>query len=121
MKKINFFNYINTKIRKEPDLARLGDRYLLTSEDDEIAQQVKIEKFISHPGYKSLYKYDDIALIKTVEEIIFNKFVVPSCIADLGAEHIATYQEKTWTVAGYGEVNKGFEPNHLNLIKYSLN
>jgi len=43
-------------------------------------------------------------LIKTVESIIFNKFVVPSCIADLDAEHKSAYGESFWTVAGYGEV-----------------
>lgn len=86
-------------------MARLGDRYLLTTEDDEIAQQVRIQKFISHPEYTSIYHYNDIALIKTVEKIIFNKFVVPSCIADLDAEHKAAFAESYWTVAGYGEVN----------------
>ncbi|CAG9811007.1 unnamed protein product [Chironomus riparius] len=103
--------------KKEPDLVRLGDRYLLTSEDDEIAQQVRIEKFISHPDYTSAYHYNDIAMIKTLDRIVFNKFVVPSCIADLDAEHIAAFREKTWTVAGYGETEDRVRSNILLELK----
>ncbi|XP_070504682.1 venom protease-like [Chironomus tepperi] len=88
---------------KAPDLVRLGDRYLFTDEDDEIAQQVRIEKIISHPDYTPPIYYNDIALIKTVERIIFNKFVVPSCIADLNSKHDAQYKKSNWTVAGYGQ------------------
>jgi hypothetical protein len=44
-------------------------------------------------------------LIKTVETIIFNKFVVPSCIDDLDSDKNGVYTE--WTVAGYGEVSMG--------------
>ena len=88
--------------RKIADTVRLGDRFLLTSEDDDIAQQLRIKQFILHPLYKSNLNYHDIALIKTVETILFNKFVVPSCIDDLGSERSGLYTE--WTVAGYGEV-----------------
>ncbi|XP_070504683.1 serine protease snake-like [Chironomus tepperi] len=99
--------------KKEPDLARLGDRYLFTAEDDEIAQQVRIEKFIIHPDYTQSRYYNDIALIKTVEKIIFNKFVVPSCIADLDEEYKAAHEEKFWTIAGYGETEDRVRSNIL--------
>lgn len=75
---------------------------MITEEDDEIAQQLTVMEFISHPAYTSSLNYNDIALIKTVQSIIFNAFVVPSCIADLNAEIRGT--DKSWTVAGYGEV-----------------
>lgn len=47
-------------------------------------------------------------MIKTVETIIFNKFVVPSCIDDLQSERNGLYTD--WTVAGYGEVRSGQVP-----------
>lgn len=67
-----------------------------------------IEKFILHPEYKSLYYYNDIALIKTVETIVFTKFVVPSCIIDVDFKqnmlHYLNDNLKSWIVTGYGEV-----------------
>lgn len=90
------------KSSKEADTVRLGDRFLITEEDDDIAQQHKVEKFIVHPDYKSYYHYNDIAMIKTVKNIVFSRFVVPSCIDDIDSEQIGYFSD--WTVAGYGEV-----------------
>lgn len=74
----------------------------MTREDDEIAQQHKIEKFILHPEYNSTFHYNDIAMIKTATRIIYSAFVVPSCIYDQNAEQVGKYSE--WSVAGYGQV-----------------
>ena len=75
----------------------------MTKEDDDIAQQLHIQYFISHPNFRSNLKYNDIAMIKTVENIEFNKFVVPSCIDDLNS-YVAVYSSRL-NVAGYGQVS----------------
>jgi len=87
-RKLNYLNIIYLNFRKQVNTVRVGDRYLLTKEDDDIAQQLHIQHFISHPNYTSKYKYNDIAMIKTVEEILFHSFVVPSCIDDLDSPRI---------------------------------
>jgi len=42
-------------------------------------------------------------MIKTVENIEFNKFVVPSCIDNLDSPRVGVLNELT--VAGYGKVS----------------
>ncbi|XP_070508858.1 serine protease snake-like [Chironomus tepperi] len=103
---------------KQPSIVRLGDRFLLTSEDDDTAQQLRIQYFIQHPQYNPNFNYHDIALIKTVETIIFNKFVVPSCIDDLDSERIGYFTD--WTVAGYGVTEDGVPSNVLLELKVDL-
>jgi hypothetical protein len=67
---------------KIADVVRVGDRFLKTIQDDENAQQFKIEQFILHPDYKSFFKYNDIAMIKTDQEIVFTKLISHACIPD---------------------------------------
>jgi hypothetical protein len=69
----------------------------MTIEDDKNAQQLNIQDFIFHPKYTPSLDYNDIAMIETIERIIFNSFVVPSCIGGL-------YDSENYdsTVSGYG-------------------
>lgn len=99
---------------KIADVVRVGDRFLKTIQDDEDAQQLKIQLFIIHPDYKSSLKYNDIAMIHTFNEIKFTKFVTHACIPD--TNYNSSYQ---WGVAGYGQVliNRYFK---LKLKKYPL-
>lgn len=86
---------------------RVGDRYLVTQLDDENAQVLQIEKFFSHPKYDSRYLYHDIAMIKTIGDIIFSRFVTPACIADVNQSK-ESGRFYSWTVAGYGQVTLNF-------------
>lgn len=49
---------------------------------DDGAQEVDydIAEVIKHPNYKGKLNYDDIALIKLLETVVFNKFVRPACL-----------------------------------------
>lgn len=87
---------------KNPDIVRLGDRFLHTAEDDRHSQQFKVEKFIPHPNFKHSEAYDDIAVIKVDGIILFNKFVAPACISDV--DDISFYPE--WKITGYGQVSE---------------
>jgi hypothetical protein len=108
-----FFN------KKVADVVRVGDRFLKTIQDDENAQQFKIEKFIHHPDYMSFFKYNDIAMIKTDQEIVFTKFVSHACIPDEtknrkywsryeknenNAKDIQYHETSKLGTAGYGQV-----------------
>ncbi|KAL7048151.1 hypothetical protein ACKWTF_003244 [Chironomus riparius] len=98
--------------RIQADSVRVGDRYLVTQLDDENAQVLQIENFVSHPNYDSRYLYNDIGLIKTFGEIVFSRWVTPACIADLdqSKESGSFY---SWTVAGYGQTEDKVPSNTL--------
>jgi hypothetical protein len=93
-----FFN------KKIADVVRVGDRFLKTSQDDENAQQLRIDNFIIHPDYNPISKYNDIAMIKTDGDMIFTEFVNHACIP----EENYKLEEHSWAkrlgVAGFGEV-----------------
>ncbi|KAG5675389.1 hypothetical protein PVAND_005297 [Polypedilum vanderplanki] len=94
---------------KSPDVVRVGDRFLATTEDDEYAQQLAIEKFITHPSYKPSENYHDIAIIKTQEQIKFSMFVAPACILrDLNSKWFLN-------IAGYGQTD--FAENASNTLQ----
>lgn len=46
-----------------PDVVRLGDLNIFTEVGDEYAQQIRIAKFVRHPGHRFSSHYHDIALI----------------------------------------------------------
>jgi transmembrane protease serine 9 len=64
------FNYISSRYSflsfssARPDLVRLGDLNLYSSQDDNYAQQLEIDDVIRHPDYKISSAYDDIALLR---------------------------------------------------------
>ncbi|KAL7040837.1 hypothetical protein ACKWTF_000535 [Chironomus riparius] len=91
-----------------PNTVRVGDRYLMSRKDDENAQQLKIQEFTVHTNYKPTLDYNDIAMIETVERIVFNNFVVPSCIGNLYNSN-----ENENTVSGYGDDDDGSLMNVL--------
>jgi secreted trypsin-like serine protease len=84
---------------KSADVIRVGDRFLNTIEDDKNAQNLRIEQFIGHPDYDRTSRHHDIALIKTAQEIIFNKYVSHACISEENDKN------SQFTVAGYGIVS----------------
>ena len=87
----------------------------MSKEDDENAQQLKIRKFIVHTSYTKDLDYNDIAMIETVERIIFNNFVVPSCIVEL-----YDFNGTESTVSGYGDDVSLRNAESMNLLMLSL-
>ncbi|XP_039431531.1 transmembrane protease serine 9-like [Culex pipiens pallens] len=63
-----------------PDVVRLGDTNLATSEDDAFAQDIKIKRFNPHPSYKRTQKYFDIALIELEHAARLDAAVCPICL-----------------------------------------
>lgn len=57
-----------------PSVIRVGNSNLLAAKD------FAIEWLIKHPNYSSKTHKNDIALIKVLEEINFNYFVLPACL-----------------------------------------
>ncbi|KAL7040841.1 hypothetical protein ACKWTF_000537 [Chironomus riparius] len=94
---------------KKVDFVRIGTKHAGPKNNVNYEQQTKIRKFIVHPDYVPSVAYNDIAIIKTAEKINFNKFVVPSCIADVDAERIGI--DNDWTVGGYGNSEDGLKAN----------
>lgn len=56
-------------MREKPDVVRVGDIDLISSEDDKNVQQIKIIDVIRHPSYKFSKNYHDIALIRLEKDI----------------------------------------------------
>ncbi|XP_070500664.1 serine protease snake-like [Chironomus tepperi] len=81
-------------------------------------QQIQIRKFIVHPDYKPSLAYNDIAVIKTAEKIDFNKFVIPSCIADLDSERIGLSNDLT--AGGYEYSDVGAKPKIMLELKVDI-
>ncbi|XP_050080491.1 transmembrane protease serine 9-like [Anopheles maculipalpis] len=63
-----------------PDTVRLGDTDLGSTDDDEIAQQIKIARIIKHPQYRASRKYYDIALIELQERAWINGAISLACL-----------------------------------------
>lgn len=56
--------------RSRPDTIRLGDINLLSKNDDEGVQQLKIANITKHPDYASSSYYNDIAVIKLAGDVM---------------------------------------------------
>ncbi|XP_052892899.1 transmembrane protease serine 9-like [Anopheles moucheti] len=65
---------------EKPVTVRFGDTDLSSTDDDEPAQQVAIEQFITHPNYRQSKGYYDIALIELKERVLRNDAINLACI-----------------------------------------
>lgn len=63
-----------------PILVRLGDLNLKRDDDGAKPVDYNIESIKIHPNYKGSKKYNDIALLKLKKQVIFNKFIRPTCL-----------------------------------------
>ncbi|XP_063876470.1 serine protease 42-like isoform X1 [Scylla paramamosain] len=81
-------------------------------EDEANARPVDyaVEQIIVHPDFdpSSLERYNDVALIKTVEPMQFNEVVFPFCLSDK-----APTPGSSVTGAGFGLVNATHRPTQL--------
>ncbi|XP_062554878.1 venom protease-like isoform X2 [Armigeres subalbatus] len=66
-----------------PSFVRLGDQHLFREDDGASPKEYTIDEFIMHPDFKRRQgKYNDIALIKLTEAVIFNRNIRPACLYD---------------------------------------
>ena len=59
-----------------------GEHRLHRSEGSE--QKIKVLKHFTHPQYGSRSQKNDIALLKLAQDIQFDKYAQPACLAELG-------------------------------------
>nr|XP_034833575.1 serine protease snake-like [Maniola hyperantus] len=96
----------------EPEIVRFGVENIA---DDEFningePKDVKIKRFIRHPGYRPPKKYNDIALIELDSVVQFKGNIHPAClwpyydISHLGTEGVLT---------GWGYTEQGKQPTQL--------
>uniref|UniRef100_A0A182QZA9 Peptidase S1 domain-containing protein n=1 Tax=Anopheles farauti TaxID=69004 RepID=A0A182QZA9_9DIPT len=86
-----------------PDTVRLGETDLASADDDELAEQVKIVRFIKHPKYRESKKYYDIALIKLAKSVEGNEAICAACIwRERNAPHVGM-EAVGFGATGFGE------------------
>lgn len=78
---IHYFLYhIFINLSGAPKVVRLGDLDLKRSDDGSAHVDYDIENIVRHPQYKYPQRYNDIALLKTKEQVAFTKFIRPACL-----------------------------------------
>uniref|UniRef100_A0A182MXY8 Peptidase S1 domain-containing protein n=1 Tax=Anopheles dirus TaxID=7168 RepID=A0A182MXY8_9DIPT len=87
-----------------PDTVRLGDTDLATDdEDDELAQQVRIVRFIKHPQYRESKRYYDIALIELEQGVKGNDAICAACVWRERTAPNAGMEAVGFGATGFGE------------------
>ncbi|XP_055589993.1 polyserase-2-like [Uranotaenia lowii] len=94
-----------------PDVVRLGDVNLASTEDDQYGQQFMIKEITRHPQHVFKEKYYDLALVELEKDVTLTPGVCPACI---WPDQVYPYE--SFEVAGFGAT--GFaEDNSPNLLK----
>ncbi|KAA0199009.1 hypothetical protein HAZT_HAZT002232 [Hyalella azteca] len=85
---------------------RLGDHNIFSHEDDHLSnpKTYKVSTIRPHPEFKSRGFYNDLALIKLAEEVLFNDYIAPICLPppDMAVRELDHLVGFTPTVIGYG-------------------
>ncbi|KAK9679919.1 Trypsin [Popillia japonica] len=85
-----------------------------SDEDDDIVQEEVIKRFIVHPDFKSVKKYNDIALVELQRSIKFTPYVRPACLN-------VNPTEKTRGIAiGFGKTDVDSAESSKVLMKVTL-
>lgn len=83
----------------KPKHARVGDYHLLREDEEAIAQDLDILRYL-HPGYDSTTNRNDVAIFILNQDIVFNDYVRPACLPFHQSDD--TYTGQLLTVVGYG-------------------
>lgn len=67
-----------------PDFVRLGSTSNVRNVTGQ-AVEIDVQTFTTHPDYKYLSKFNDIALIKLDQDVTFNDFIRPACLHQLSS------------------------------------
>ncbi|OCT78784.1 hypothetical protein XELAEV_18029874mg [Xenopus laevis] len=80
---------------------RLGEYDIRKLEDTE--QQFAVVKIIIHPEYRSDTNDNDIALLRLVQPVVYNKYILPICLPSLDlAENTLMVNGTVVVVSGWG-------------------
>ncbi|GAB0087377.1 serine protease snake-like [Sergentomyia squamirostris] len=111
----------------KPTIIRLGERDLFTDDDNEGVRDFGIENVSTHPEYRSISIYNDIALVKLNETVQFTKYIRPACLNSV-EEGINKYMMATgWGHTSFGgivevpimqKVQLGYLANDQCLLEY---
>ncbi|KAI4459395.1 trypsin [Holotrichia oblita] len=85
-----------------------------TDEDDNTIQEEIIRRFIVHPKFKSLKKYNDIALVELQRPVKFTPFVRPACL------NIKPTTETKAIAIGFGKTSVDYDEGSQVLMKVTL-
>ncbi|XP_055637810.1 serine protease snake-like [Toxorhynchites rutilus septentrionalis] len=84
-----------------PDVVRLGDLNIQTSEGDEYAQQLNIVEIFKHPKHRFIAHYHDIALLKLEHDVILSEVVAPACLWTDEEMRFKILEATGWGRTGY--------------------
>uniref|UniRef100_A0A182J692 Uncharacterized protein n=1 Tax=Anopheles atroparvus TaxID=41427 RepID=A0A182J692_ANOAO len=88
-----------------PDTVRLGDTDLGSTDDDGLAVEVPIDRFIKHPNYRASRKYYDIALVKLVKRVWPSDAVCIACVWREAGAPTVVMDAIGFGALGFGEKN----------------
>ncbi|XP_055643804.1 uncharacterized protein LOC129779998 [Toxorhynchites rutilus septentrionalis] len=86
-----------------PDVARFGDINILSDDDDQYAQQLKIVEIFTHPEYRFSTVYNDIALLKLETNVTLHPTVVPACLWTDKEVRFPTLEATGWGNTGFAQ------------------
>lgn len=95
----------------------VGDHNLKSGTDTTYAKLMLISTFTLHPSYNELAKTDDIALVRTVDQIVFNPGVNRACLPFLYSG--ASFDNVNLEALGWGTLDFG-GPMAQDLQKVTL-
>lgn len=93
---------------------RLGELIQDTNEDDSAPQDFKVIQEIKYPKFVSSSKYNDIALLRLNESVIFNAYIRPLCLPTS-----AMNNNDVLIATGWGGTERNGEPSK-SLLKVVL-
>jgi len=83
-----------------------GEHKLHRSEGSE--QKIKVLKHFTHPQYGARSQKNDIALLKLAQDIQFDKYSQPACLAELATENIDYEAGNMVIISGWGSTRAAF-------------
>uniref|UniRef100_A0A182YCG0 Peptidase S1 domain-containing protein n=1 Tax=Anopheles stephensi TaxID=30069 RepID=A0A182YCG0_ANOST len=86
-----------------PDTARFGDINIISDDDDDFAQELKIIDIIRHPKHRFSSNYYDIALMKLERNVVVTDTVAPTCLWLDDEVRFPKLLAAGWGRTGYGE------------------
>lgn len=82
-------------------MVRVGELDFSRSDEAADPRDIHVAGFSIHPSYKPPRFYHDVAVLKLIDDVHYNKYVQPICLPDEGSDNLLTIQA---TLTGWGHV-----------------